>query len=324
MSKKTESSDTLPLPQRFSQKEVLICRECKNPDGSFFEDNSTGDTICEHCGTVLNDRLIDYGTEWRTFADDAGTGGDPNRVARSNQLNLDDGGLSTTLAFHSDRDPIDGLARHIGAGIKQTTNRDRFILRASREIHHIADRIDMPRAIRERALELFNATETCKSVRGRSFEGMLASSLYIACRQEGVARSFREICTLANISKKELARCFKFQVKTLGLEKLAVITTTDFMSRFCSILKLSSEIAKAAEYVAKEANNLHLAGKCPISVAAASIYMVTQLSDTPCDQKSISDVSGVSEITIRNCFAAMYQYRRQLLPPFFEGTKVDL
>ena len=33
--------------------------------------------------------------------------------------------------------------------------------------------------------------------------------LYIACRQEGVPRTFKEIVAVSTVSKKEIGRCFK-------------------------------------------------------------------------------------------------------------------
>ena len=43
----------------------------------FFFNNSsffpiTGDMICSMCGLVVGDRVIDVGSEWRTFSNDKG------------------------------------------------------------------------------------------------------------------------------------------------------------------------------------------------------------------------------------------------------------
>lgn len=54
-------------------------------------------------------------------------------------------------------------------------------------------------------------------------------------RQEGVPRTFKEICAVSKISKKEIGRCFKLILKALETS-VDIITTADFMSRFCSNL----------------------------------------------------------------------------------------
>ena len=61
------------------------------------------------------------------------------------------------------------------------------------------------------------------------------SSYFIVNSQEGVPRTFKEICAISNISKKEIGRCFKLILKALETS-VDIITTADFMSRFCSNL----------------------------------------------------------------------------------------
>jgi len=52
-----------------------------------------------------------------------------------------------------------------------------------------------------------------KNLKGRSNDAIASASLYIACRQEGVPRTFKEICAISKISKKEIGRCFKLILK---------------------------------------------------------------------------------------------------------------
>ena len=61
------------------------------------------------------------------------------------------------------------------------------------------------------------------------------SSYFIVNRQEDVPRTFKEICAISNISKDEIGRCFKLILKALETS-VDIITTADFMSRFCSNL----------------------------------------------------------------------------------------
>ncbi len=74
-----------------------------------------------------------------------------------------------------------------------------------------------------------------KNLKGRSNDAIASACLYIACRQEGVPRTFKEICAVSKISKKEIGRCFKLILKALETS-VDLITTGDFMSRFCANL----------------------------------------------------------------------------------------
>ena len=52
-------------------------------------------------------------------------------------------------------------------------------------------------------------------------------------------------------------------------------------------------------------------------MAAAGIYLVSQLSKDKRTQKDIANVAGVSEVTIRNSFKDLYPYRAKLVPAYF-------
>ena len=48
-----------------------------------------------------------------------------------------------------------------------------------------------------------------KAIRGRSYQSIYAACLYVACRQESMPRTFKEICAvLPEASKKDIGRCF--------------------------------------------------------------------------------------------------------------------
>lgn len=57
-----------------------------------------------------------------------------------------------------------------------------------------------------------------------------------------------------------------------------VITSADFMSRFCSNLGLPKQVQSAAAHIAKKSVDLDLVGgRSPLSLAAAAIYMASQV-----------------------------------------------
>lgn len=124
---------------------------------------------------------------------------------------------------------------------------------------------------------LFKQVHDGKNLKGRANDAIASACLYIACRQEGVPRTFKEICAVSKISKKEIGRCFKLILKALETS-VDLITTADFMSRFCSNLGLPNSVQRAATHIARKAGELDIvSGRSPISVAAAAIYMASQV-----------------------------------------------
>merc|ERR1712126_585859 len=99
----------------------------------------------------------------------------------------------------------------------------------------------------------------------------------------------KEIVAVSTVSKKEIGRCFKLILKAHDTS-VELITTGDFMSRFCGMLQLAREAQKGATQIAKKASDLDIVpGRSPISVAA--IYMASQASDDKRTQREIADVA---------------------------------
>ena len=118
---------------------------------------------------------------------------------------------------------------------------DRTLANGIKDIGEMADRIHVPKAVVDRAQIIFKSVHLGKNLKGRSTHAITAASLYIACRQESVPRTFKEICAVSRVSKKETARCFKLILKVLETS-IDIITTEDFMSRFCGNLGKSTRL----------------------------------------------------------------------------------
>jgi len=291
---------------------------CKyHPTAALIEDYRAGDQICSDCGLVVGDRVIDVGSEWRTFSNEAG-GEDKSRV----------GGPENTLLGSSDLSTMIGPGRLAGGlsnnmtsmynnRSSRITTSDRTLLNSFRTITNMADRINLPRTIVDRANQLFKMVADGKNLKGRSNDAIAAACLYISCRQEGVPRTFKEIVAVSTVSKKEIGRCFKLILKAHDTS-VELITTGDFMSRFCGTLSLSRNVQRAATTIAKKAVDLDIVpGRSPISVAAAAIYMASQASDDKRGQREIADIAGVADVTIRQSYKLMLPRAASLFPQDF-------
>ena len=166
-----------------SSSAVVSCKF--HPGASLIEDYRAGDQICSECGLVVGDRVIDVGSEWRTFSSEAG-GEDKSRV----------GGPENTLLGSSDLSTMIGPGRMTGGGSSnmdtmamynnrnsRVSSSDRTLLNAFRTIMNMADRINLPKTIVDRANQLFKMVSDGKFLKGRSNDAIAAACLYIACRQ---------------------------------------------------------------------------------------------------------------------------------------------
>lgn len=290
-------------------------------DSVIIEDHRAGDLICSNCGLVIGDRVVDVASEWRSFSDKRGP--DPNRVGAVIDPLLGGGGLNITVSSlkgqsGGSRDYEDALAR---ASRNNASGSDRSVRGAFAEIAQMCSRSNLPDSIQSMAKIIYKQSKDHGSVVGHSHQAVAAACLYIACRREGHARSFREICAVSHVkSKKIIGRCYKKIIEALEI-RLDNIHERMYMPRFCSKLNLPPSAIKICNTAAKRAVKIGVVeGKVPISIAAAAIYMSAQVLGVTKSKENVAEVTGVAEVTIRNSYREMYPVRWFL----FVDSSVDM
>ncbi|KAG2171515.1 hypothetical protein NQZ79_g1647 [Umbelopsis isabellina] len=288
----------------------VCCPDCKVIPPNIIEEFASGDLVCGDCGLVLGDRIIDTRSEWRTFANDDGD--DPSRVGAAANPLLDGNQLDTVI---SRRDGGSGAAKDLNKvhGRATAIKGERNLVQAYKEISAMCDSISLSKLVSDTAKQLYKRVEDEKLLRGKTSDAIIAACIFIACRQEKVGRTFREICALTRVPKKEIGRCYKSLQSKLQTDT-AVMNSEDLMSRFCSNLNLPPYVQKAGVDLVKRAKDLGtLAGKSPISVAAACIYLISFLFRHPKSTKDIAHIAGVSEVTIKSAYRQLFAERTKLI-----------
>ncbi|KAL3637210.1 Transcription initiation factor IIB-2 [Castilleja foliolosa] len=298
----------------------ILCTGCKRRT-ELVLDHAAGDTVCTVCGLILASHTIDCNKDWGTFADKSDDN-DPSRVgAVENPLQTDEG--VTTVISQPSGDTSEYLTPSPGRWQNRGSGTDRALIQGFKSIATMAERLGLVATIKDRANEIYKKVEDQKSTRGRNQAAILAACLYIACRQEDKPRTVKEICSAANgATKKEIGRAKEFIIKQLELEmgqsvEIGTIHAGDFMRRFCSNLGIATnQTVKAAQESVWKVEEFDIR-RSPISIAAAIIYIVTQLSDDKKPLKDIAIATGVAEGTIRNSFKDLYPHLSKIIPSWF-------
>jgi len=287
-------------------EETVKCPECNN--SFIIRDHSRAELVCRNCGLVIDEDLIDYSPEWRAF--DSEQREKRSRVGAPMTYMIHDKGLSTMISWKN-RDsygksiPTRNRAqiyrlRQWQRKIRISNSVERNLMVALSALDRMSSGLNLPRAVRETAAMIYRKVALKNLIRGRSAEGISAASLYAACRQCNVPRTLDEISKAANMSKKETGRNYRFISRELKL-KLLPTSPQDYISRFCSELKLSSDVqAKTLEILKEAAKHELTSGRGPTGIAAASLYIASVLCGERRTQSEISEVAGVTEVTIRN------------------------
>ena len=185
----------------------MICKDCKEVPPNIVENFSSGDMVCGSCGLVLGERIIDTRSEWRTFQNDDQAGDDPSRVGDGANPLLNGNQLETSIAYGDGSAKGRELAR---AQNKVTHNKaNKVLLSAYKEIGAYCDAMSVQRATTDLAKHLFKQVTEAGALKGKSQDALIAGCIVIACRQNSVGRSFKEIWLLTKVPKAEIGRVFK-------------------------------------------------------------------------------------------------------------------
>jgi len=287
-------------------EELVQCPECGSNHLS--KDYSRAELVCRNCGLVLDEDIIDHGPEWRAF--DSEQREKRARTGAPMSYTIHDKGLSTVIGWKN-RDsygksiPTRNRAqifrlRKWARRIRISNATERSLAIAFSELDRMASGMGLPRSVRETAAMIYRKAALKKLVRGRSIEGVITAALYAACRQCHVPRTLDEISNIAHISRKEIGRTYRYVSRELGL-KLLPTSPEDYISRFCSELKLSGDVrAKTLEILQEAAHRELTSGRGPTGMAAASLYIASVLCGERRTQREVAEVAGVTEVTIRN------------------------
>jgi len=266
---------------------------------------------------VINDKIEDTGAEWRSFSNEST---DRTRVGAGTSLTMHDMGLSTVIGAANK----DSTGKPLSASMKSSIERlrtwdsrsqahsssDRNLRQALNEMDKLKDKLALADAVIEKAAYIYRKAMEKKLVRGRSIQGLVAACLYAACRNTETPRTLDDVAEGINIRRKDVARCYRLLYRELEF-KMPVVDPVKVVSRIASIVELSEKSKRKAVNILNQAKKIGMvAGKDPMGMAAAALYLACIDCGEVKSQKQISIASGVTEVTIRNRCAGL---RKMLL-----------
>jgi transcription initiation factor TFIIB len=284
------------------------CPGCNNE--KIIMDSESGEVICSKCGRVLSDMLLEIGPEWRTFAADETEA--KARTGMPKSLARHDMGLSTIIG-RADRDAsgnkLDPTMRirmnRLATWDMRSrlhTPKDRSLNQAFFQLDVLKDKLGLSDSIVEKTAYIYRKAQSRNLTRGRTVSGVLAAAVYIACREMGAHRTLDDIATACNVKRKEVSRDFRRLHSRLDL-KIPQQDPMKCIAKVANKVKLSEKTKrKAAEIMSNVMKEEISAGKDPMGLAAAVLYLSSIKSGEAVTQISIAEAAGVTEVTVRNRF----------------------
>ena len=281
------------------------CPACNKP--SLVIDENTGEKVCSTCGVVISENRESGGPEWRTFAND---GGSKSRVGSGTSITIHDMGLSTMISPVN----IDATGKPLSSTMKKSIDRlrtwnsrsqvnsssDKNLRQALSEMGKLKDKLSLTDAVIEKAAYTYRKANEKKLVKGRSVNGLVAACIYAACRDAETPRTLDDVADGINVRRKDVARCYRLIFRELDL-KVPIADPVNGVARIASEAGLGEKTKRKAIALLNKAKKIGMAaGKDPMGLAAAALYLACITGGGNTTQRNISDASGVTEVTIRN------------------------
>jgi len=287
----------------------MILQETKCPrcgKNSVVTDVESQEVFCSKCGLVLDERVDDSRPE-RTFTNSTTN---KSHTGDKTTLTRHDRGLSTMInPFDRDSagNPLSASMKSSLKRLRQWDSRSRVnttdernLQQALGDLLKMKEKLSLPDAVIENASYIYRKALERKLVRGRSIAALIAAALYAACRESETPRTIKEVANSIGIKRKDLTSSYRLIFRELEL-KMPVVESVSCIAKIASKADVPEKIKRHAAKILKKAENENmLAGKHPMGLAAAALYLACATNNEPMTQKTIALASGVTEVTVRN------------------------
>lgn len=302
------------------------CKECKS-DIQMTED---GFYTCTNrsCGAICI-QVIDMSAEWRFYGEDSFTS-NPVRCGMPINPLLQESSFGCKIICNgSSSYEMKKIARYTewnSMPYKEKARYDEF-----QHIKLISNNAGIPTMIVEKACEYYKKITDHQSFRGLNRDGIIAASIYIACRIHNYPRTPKEIARIFYLDSTSATRGCKNAMaiinvleKSMPQEEQTKYATTDphsFIERYCSKLSVPTKFTKLAQFIAIQIQKKNLIPEnTPYSIAAGIIYFISQEFKLNITKKEIQLISDTSEVTINKCYRKIDTLKKDLIPTSFIVT----
>ncbi|MFX1389947.1 MAG: transcription initiation factor IIB family protein [Promethearchaeota archaeon] len=273
---------------------------CKDPNINFKD----GNMVCLNCGLISDIHLVEierraYGKEeidkrkqteprWREFGS--------RTVLPRNKIDYKGNSISPenkTLFLR-----LSKIQNSLVSSI------ERNFWEAKPKMKQLISKLNIPEYIHETAWKIYCFVAKKKLTMGRSIEGFIAASIYVAIRVHEFPKLVDEISDASLIPRKTIIHSLSIILKEVLPElnlNYKPISVKQLVFKFGTELGVSMEIQKNALNLLYQSSKrgLSFIGKDPKGFAAASIYLSAKFSNQRLTQTKIAGIAKITEVTLR-------------------------
>lgn len=300
-----------------------MCERCE----SMLAFSEEGFLTCTNkkCGIIYKD-LVDQTAEWRYYGADDNQNSDPTRCGMPINPLLEESSYGCKVLYNG---PMSYEMRKIrrytewqSMPYKEKSQYDEFQI-----ITIMAQNAGIPKMIIDDAMRYHKKiSEYELTFRGDNRDGILAASIYIACRINNFPRTAKEIAHMFHLDVTSSTKGCKNALSIISkIEKDLEIsdktnfgrtTSVAFIERYCSKLNINNELTQVCKFISMKIEKMNLMTEnTPHSIAAGIVYFVAQYCQLNISKKDVKNVSEISEVTINKCQKKLEKMKDTLIPP---------
>jgi transcription initiation factor TFIIB len=312
LDKKPETSTTSNLPSKTN-----ICKNCKS--SNLVTDHSKGHMVCTDCA-VINEEFLDENPEMSNID---GEGSNNSRYGAPSSFFFPKASLGTKIVAKG----YNRLSLIQKQG--QIPYKEKSLMEVLDTIQTKCKKYGITQSIIDSAKILYKKVSESVHSKGKrkgkniimrciNRRSMIAACLFHACKLQKETRSPKEIADIYDLEIKHVNRgCRKFCdiIDTNSLFfQIKSSQSSDFIERFSKRLNLDKQYITIIKDVSNNIHRLDLASTHePPSVAAGCILLVAQYYNIQVSKKQISDIFGISDVTISKTFRKIWPYHKIVL-----------
>ena len=299
------------------QQSNTVCKNCKSPN--LVIDNTKGHMVCTDCA-VINEEFLDENPE---LTNNDGEGSNNSRYGAPSSFFFPKASLGTKIVSKG----YNRLSLLQKQG--QMPYKEKSLMDVLETIQSKCKKYVITQSIIDSAKILYKKVSESVHSKGKrkgkniimrciNRRSMIAACLFHACKLQKETRSPKEIADIYDLEIKHVNRgCRKFcdiiDSNTL-FHQIKSSQSSDFIERFAKKLNIDKKYIDIAKDVSSNIHKLDLASTHePPSVAAGCILLVAQFYNIQLSKKQISDIFGISDVTISKTFRKIWPYHKIVL-----------
>ena len=284
---------------------------CDHDQKGLVTDEERGEIICSPCGQVLTEGTVRSDSRPTHNLDGFLSN---SQTGPKSSLTIYDKGLNTSIGARN----IDFAGRRISSKTisrfksmrvwdsrSKSKASGRNLISALVLLDGVKQKLGLSSAITEHIAFTYRKAASLGLIRGRGTAEIMAASVYVACRENGIPWSLDEVANTLNITKKRLSSCYRILIDHLDI-KPELANPLDCLSKFCSVLEVKEKTKRCAFDILKQANSKRiLSGSKPAVVCAGALYIACIANNENIPQTKIAEKTLVSSPSIRKALSVL-------------------